>query len=106
MIDCRLNAAVSFYLEPTPRAVGGFCKIPVAWNPSNTDVQWSAVGAWRQEHGRTGIPSLTSHYLYLISSVRFDIQSVDGHSVSRRSAARNRKHKQIKPKIKIGLFRI
>lgn len=48
--------------------------------------------------------SLSSHYLYLISSEHLRTQSVDGHSVSQHSAARNRTHTQIKPKRKIRLF--
>lgn len=58
----------------------------------------------QQEHPRAGIPSLSSHYHYLIPSEHLETQSTDGHSVSRRSAARNRTHRQIKPKIKIRLF--
>lgn len=46
-------------------------------------------------------PSLSSHYLYLLSSEHLQTQSLDGHSVWQRSTARNRAHKQMKPKIKI-----
>lgn len=49
-------------------------------------------------------PSLSSHYLYLISSEHLETQSVDGHSVSQPSAARNRAHRQIKPERKIRFF--
>lgn len=69
----------------------------------NPTLAAAAVGAAWQEPGRAGIPALTSHYLYLIC---FDSWSMDGHSVSQRSTARNRKHEKIKPKIKIGLFHI
>lgn len=45
MTDYRLDAAVSFYLESTPRAAGGSCYIPVAWPHPTLTFSGHGVGS-------------------------------------------------------------